>query len=68
MRETQHQKIYNYMKTHGSITVLECAKNLDITKLPTRIGEMKKRGIRIASKMEDGKDSRYKRYWLEPEE
>ena len=66
--ETQHQRIYNYMKSHGSITPMECFEALRITKLSTRIGEMKRQGIRIADEMVYGKTSRYKRYWLEPEE
>lgn len=67
MRETQHQKIYNYMKQHGSITPMECFEVLKITKLATRIGEMKREGTRIGSEMVQTEQSRYKRYWLEPE-
>ena len=64
----QQAKIYSYMKTNGSITPMECFEHLKITKLATRIGEMKREGVRIGSEMEKSGDAWYKRYWLEPEE
>ncbi len=64
MRETQHQKIYNYMKQHGSITPMECFDKLQITKLATRIGEMRRNGIPIGSEMIQTKNTRCMKYWL----
>ena len=55
------------MAQNGSITPMEAFRYLAITKLSTRIGEMKREGIRIGSEMVYGKDSRYMRYWLEDE-
>ena len=55
------------MKAHGSITPMDAFRHLSITKLSTRIGEMKREGIRIGSEMVHGKESRYMRYWLEDE-
>ena len=63
----QQQRIYGYMAQNGSITPMEAFRYLAITKLSTRIGEMKREGIRIGSEMVYGKDSRYMRYWLEDE-
>lgn len=37
---TQHEKIRNYIETHGSITPMEAFEKLHITKLSTRICEM----------------------------
>ena len=44
----QRERIYNYMKEHGSITSLECSDKLRITKLTTRLSEMRREGIKIA--------------------
>lgn len=37
---TQYEAIYEYARSNGSITTIEAAIHLGITKLPTRIGEM----------------------------
>lgn len=63
----QQQRIYSFMKANGSITPMDAFRHLSITKLSTRIGEMKREGIRIGSEMVHGKESRYMRYWLEDE-
>lgn len=63
----QQQRIYGFMKQNGSITPMDAFKYLAITKLSTRIGEMKREGINIGSEMVKGKESRYMRYWLEDE-
>jgi len=70
---TQYEAIINYIDRYGSITTLDAAKELDITKLPTRIGEMKRKGIPIEQKEEhrknaQGKSVSYMRYWLKKEE
>ena len=67
---TQHEKIYNYIQKNGSITTLEAAIALRITKLPTRIGEMRRNGLNIVGvdeshKNEFGEVSHYKRYFFE---
>ncbi len=49
-KETQHSRIIEYMKKYGSITTLEAFTDLGITKLTTRISEMRKLGIRILGK------------------
>ena len=64
----QCEKIYAYLEEHGSITPYEAFLKLRITKLATRISEMKKDGIEFGqnmeSKMQDGKKISYMRYWL----
>lgn len=67
MKETQHQKIYDYMKSVGSISPMDAFRKLGITKLSTRIGEMRRKGIPIESKMVDSEHSRYMCYWLKEE-
>lgn len=66
---TQNDQILNYMKQHGSITVMEGFMELDITKVPTRISEMIMAGVKIdkvmmSCKKPDGTVKRYMRYFL----
>lgn len=49
-KETQHTRILRYLKEFGSITPLEAFTDLGITKLATRISEMRRLGIRILGK------------------
>lgn len=63
---TQHQMILNYISEHGSITPMD-AFAIGITKLATRISEMKRQGYEFSQKMEHtkncyGKTRRYMRY------
>lgn len=41
---TQHEQILEYIEKFGSITPMEAFSDLFITKLATRISEMRKRG------------------------
>lgn len=41
---TQHEAIRQYINDYGSITPIEAFNDLGITKLATRISEMRKRG------------------------
>ncbi len=47
MRITQHDRILKYMTDFGSITTLDAFRDLGITKLTTRISEMRSEGIKI---------------------
>lgn len=69
-RPTQCDRIIDYIEEFGSITQLEAIKDLGIMRLASRVSEMRKRGIPITSKMEEGKNRwgekiNYKRYYLE---
>lgn len=69
-RMTQKELIIKYMEDFGSITTIEAFTDLGITKLTTRISELRKDGIIIASKRIDkknryGKKVKFNRYWLE---
>ena len=69
MKNTQHAQIMEYMMRFGSISPMEAFADLGITKLATRISEMRKDGVPIGKKMEKnknrfGKDIKYMRYWL----
>ena len=56
MKDTQHDLILKYFKTHQSITPMEAYNNLGITKLATRISEMKKNGYLFKQEMIDVKN------------
>ena len=43
---TQQELIEKYIRDFGSITPYEAFKDLGITKLSTRISEMKKKGLK----------------------
>lgn len=65
----QSEQIMDYMSRFGSISPMEAFMDLGITKLATRISEMRKDGIPIGKKMEKnrnrfGKEIQYMRYWL----
>lgn len=65
---TQHERILDYMDRYGSITPMDAIFDLGITKLATRIGELRKLGVPIKSETVEGKNrygeqARYKRYW-----
>lgn len=69
---TQKELIIKYMEDFGSITTIEAFTDLGITKLTSRISELRKDGFIIASKKIDkksryGKPVKFNRYWLEAE-
>ena len=69
MKTTQHQKIMNYIRENGSITTLEASDKLRITKLTTRISELRSHGVDIIGihesyKNESGEVSHYNRYFF----
>ena len=47
MRVTQHQLIIKYIEDFGSITPMEAIFDLGITKLSTRVSEMRRGGMRF---------------------
>ena len=64
---TQHEMILDYITEFGSITPMEAFGDLGITKLATRISEMRKEGynfkiVTVKSKNRYGKPTRYARY------
>lgn len=66
---TQAEKIKDYMERFGSISPYEAFRDLGITKLATRVSEMRREGIVIISdwqknKNRFGESVTYKRYWL----
>lgn len=44
---SQHERILDYINTFGSISPMEAFNDLGITKLSTRIGEMRADGITL---------------------
>lgn len=65
----QRQMILDYLKENGTITPFEAFSKLGITKLATRISEMKRAGYTFKQEMctstnRYGKECRYMRYAL----
>ena len=66
---TQREQIIQYIKDFGSITPMDAFYDLGITKLATRISEMRKDGIEfnieiVKYKNKYNKPARYARYSL----
>lgn len=64
---TQREAILKYIKDFGSITPMEAYADLGITKLATRISEMRKAGMEfkiesVKNKNRYGKSIRYAKY------
>jgi len=73
MTMTQCERIVEYMKMFGSISPLEAFRDLGITKLATRISEMRKTGMTfeqeyVKSKNRFGEDVYFMRYFLPKED
>lgn len=49
-RKTQGERILDYLDEYGTITPIEAFRDLGITKLATRISELRKEGIKINKK------------------
>lgn len=68
-RPTQKDRILDYLKQFGSITPYDAFKDLGITKLATRVSEMREDGIEFKIIIESGKNrfgdnTHYARYSL----
>ena len=68
--KSQRDDIIDYIREHGSISPMEAFHDLGITKLATRVSEMRKDGIQIYGRMEKVKSRRgrmasFKRYFME---
>lgn len=69
---TQREQIINYINEFGSITPMEAFADLGITKLATRVSEMRADGIKfdikmLKSKNRFGKTVRFAEYRLRKE-
>ena len=65
---TQHELIMAHLDSYGSISPMEAFNDYGITKLATRISELKKTGERFTQQMVEtenrfGGKVRYMRYW-----
>ena len=63
----QRERIYDYIERFGSISPMEAFADLGITKLATRVSEMREAGTPIVGEWETaknrlGKQVRYMRY------
>lgn len=69
MSDTQRKQILNYLRYNEWMTPMDAISLYGITKLRTRVGELKKAGFDIRSEWtrstnRDGKTVRFKRYTL----
>jgi len=67
--KNHYDRIIAFMEAHGSITPMEAFRELGETKLSTRIGEMRRKGVEIEQERETGTNRhgqtvRYMRYRL----
>ncbi len=60
---TQHERILAYLEQRKSITLIECMQDLRITKLQTRLGELRVKGYIFPDKWEGNGIGRHKRYF-----
>lgn len=72
-KPSQNERILDYMRKHGSITTLEAMYKLAVSRLASRICDLKRLGYPIHSTMVDvpnryGEICRVKRYRLLNEE
>lgn len=51
MRQTQQNKILEYLRSHNSITSLDAFRHIGCTRLAGQIFELKKKGYNITSEM-----------------
>lgn len=70
MIKTQCERIIDYINDFGSITSMEAMQDLGCMRLASRICDLKRRGYKIVSKTEIGKNRygdpmSYSRYFLE---
>ena len=64
----QRERIIDYLDKFGSITPMEAFSDLGITKLATRISEMRAEGIEFNQELQKGKNrygevTHYMKYW-----
>lgn len=70
---TQCERIVDYIKKFGSITPFQAFADLGITKLATRVSEMKRKGIQfeqelITTKNRYGENCQFMKYSMTQEE
>ena len=63
--QTQRDRVLNYLRTRGGLTVREAMIELNINCLPKRIEELRKMGYPIKMTWISGKNVRYGVYTLE---
>lgn len=56
MKQTQCQKVVQYMRAFGSISTHEAFNDLGITRLASRISDLKRMGYNITSSVGSGKN------------
>ena len=54
---SQNRRVEEYMREHGSITTYEAFTELRITRLASRISDLRRSGVGIEGEMKYGEDS-----------
>ena len=70
MKQTQCQKVLEYMRRFGSITQLEALQDIGCMRLASRISDLRGQGYPIGRRMKTsknryGKDVSFAEYYLE---
>lgn len=68
-KPSQNERIIEYINKHGSITQIEALRDIGVLRLASRISDMKRNGVAIASDFVEvenryGEKCRVKRYRL----
>ena len=63
-KANQRQRIVNYCREHGSITVREASEILRINSPTKRISELRDMGYIVEDEWEKSENTRYKRYFI----
>ena len=69
-KPSQNERIIEYISKHGSITQIEALRDIGVLRLASRISDMKRSGVAIASDLVEvenryGEKCRVKRYRIE---
>lgn len=64
-RQTQRDRVLNYLETRGGLTVRDAMIELNINCLPKRIEELRKMGYSIKTEWVHGHEAHYGVYKLE---
>ena len=69
MKDTQCNKVLEYMRRYGSITQLEALRDIGCMRLASRISDLRYQGYAIGRRMKtsknrDGEDVHFAEYYL----
>lgn len=63
--DSQTDKVLSHIERYDGITSMEAFEKYRITRLSAKIFELRKRGVKVITDMQDGKDGQYAVYRLQ---